>query len=861
MASTGYGTNYKLQGKWVAKDKDDARFSGEPTKIEVDDASAPKVSYETAGEAYYPQTLHSWHNRSLGWEIGDEIFSLNVLDGPGRLEHPYQKYVTIEDTKTRSTKKYKLVEITEEEYEDHREWYKSVEDQIWCEDSRWESLPTRDRINNTDVNSLSADEGGFVIDGSSLYRYDESVGGPIVNIPEGVKRIKARAFLKCQTIKEVNIPSSVKSIGDGCFRGCKNLERVRLPEGLTLIGNELFCDCVSLKEINLPDTLTSIGKDCFMSCEGLEEVTLPEAVTVIGHRAFHGAKGLRKIALNSALKKIEFAALAHCPSLTDLYIPASVEDIDAWAFDRCHGLESISVDEDNERYYAKNNCLIDRLGNILVLACDNSVIPDDGSVEIIGRRAFSNCKKIENIIVPETVDCIKEEAFEGCSSLKTIKLPTELKRGYGSCLFNGCSSLESLEIPSWMNIISQDMFGGCQSLKEIKIPDHLTAIEPRAFSGCKSLTELVIPKSVTKIGKSWMEPGTGDFISDCSSLRRLEVEDGNPVYHSVDNCIIETNRRRLLAITENGVIPNDGSVSEIGENAFCACENLDEIILPESITTIGKMAFSKVKNLRKINIPKSLKHIGSYAFIDVNSRNTHDAIEEDGGVYYLGDWALGMVKRIEVIEGRQRPMTVEVLPESRKVTIREGTVGICENAFFYSKIANIYLPNSLKYICPNAFFGCHDLKSVSIPEGVEMIGKHAFNDCPGLETVDLKEGLISIGEGAFNGCKRLESVTIPRTVEQIEEDAFAYCKGLKSLKIPDIEIRIDRDAFGYCGEIENIDVPERILAKLSHFGTADVDDEYGYDGYDGYDGDMETKTKDQDIEVSNIFGNCDDLPF
>ena len=89
MSSTYYGTEYKLEGKWVAKDEASADFSGERKSIEVDDDFAPKITYATAGEDYYPQTMYSWHEKRLHWEIEDEIFTLHVLSGPGKLESPY----------------------------------------------------------------------------------------------------------------------------------------------------------------------------------------------------------------------------------------------------------------------------------------------------------------------------------------------------------------------------------------------------------------------------------------------------------------------------------------------------------------------------------------------------------------------------------------------------------------------------------------------------------------------------------------------------------------------------------------------------------------------------------------------------
>ena len=870
MSSVVYGTEYKLEGKWVAKDRETAEFGGERVSIEVDDATAPKISYETAGESYYPQTMYSWHEEQLHWEIEDEIFTLHILSGPGKLERPYQKYVTIENAKIepmeryKSYKRYKLVEITEEELEDTREWYQSVEDKIWCADSQWETLPTKDRIDEDDVTTLPTDENGFMIKGTSLYGYDESIGGPIVNIPNGIKRIKASAFEKRKSITSVHIPDSVSSIGDACFSGCKNLVSVRLPEGLTKINDYMFSGCESLREINLPNTITSIGEDSFASCKSLEDAIMPEALTFIGERAFVDATGLKKITLNGGLKKIEFAAFNNCAALTELYLPASVKEIGLYAFNGCNSIECITVEDGNEVFYSKNNCLIHDENKILLLACNDSVIPDDGSVEGIGELAFSNCKKIESIILPEAIECIDRYAFSGCSSLRSIRLPKSIRRngpwdsGYGEGLFQDCSSLEYFEVPEWMTKISKSMFSRCESLKEIKIPDSVTTIDCWAFSGCKSLTELVIPKSVTLIGSNWEQSHNDNFIEGCTSLRKLAVEDGNPVFYSKDNCIIETKTGTLFAIAENGVIPNDGSVTKIGEDAFCACENVTEISLPEGVTTIGSNAFSKVKNLKKINIPKSVNTIGSNAFFANWKDYRPDVVEKENGVCYIGNWAVGLVvikeKRLDS-DDLDSPVVSKwrwkkALPESGTITIREGTVGICANAFSSSTIQAVSLPSSLKYICSNAFNSCNNLKSISIPEGVEVIGDYAFNACEELENVDLREGLVRIGASAFNYCQKLKNVTIPHTVKSIGDGAFGFCKGLENLVIPDVEIEISRDAFNCCGDIPNIDISERIR-KTIKFSSTDEDEAEYYDEEE-YGEEYETSVK--EIE-------SDDLPF
>ena len=74
---------------------------------------------------------------------------------------------------------------------------------------------------------------------------------------------------------------------------------------------------------------------------------------------------------------------------------------------------------------------------------------------------------------------------------------------------------------------------------------------------------LTIPKTV--IGFDEMVEG----LRIISSIKSITVEEGNPIYHSAGNCLIETATKKLVLGSDNSVIPNDGSVTSIGMDAFC----------------------------------------------------------------------------------------------------------------------------------------------------------------------------------------------------------------------------------------------------------------------------------------------------
>ena len=67
----------------------------------------------------------------------------------------------------------------------------------------------------------------------------------------------------------------------------------------------------------------------------------------------------------------------------------------------------------------------------------------------------------------------------------------------------------------------------------------------------------------------------------------ITVADGNTVYHSAGNCLIETESKTLVLGCKNSVIPTDGSVTSIGEYAFYGCTSFTSVTIPSSVTSIG----------------------------------------------------------------------------------------------------------------------------------------------------------------------------------------------------------------------------------------------------------------------------------
>jgi len=175
--------------------------------------------------------------------------------------------------------------------------------------------------------------------------------------------------------------------------------------------------------------------------------------------------------------------------------------------------------------------------------------------------------------------------------------------GYGA--FSECFALSSVTIGEGVATICESAFRECESLSTITIPSTVTTIEAKAFAGT-ALTSVTIPVGVTSIAPS-------AFLS--CNLISLTVAEGNPVYHSVDNCIIETESKTFVIGRAGCVIPDDGSVTSIGAFAFWVCgSSLTSITIPEGVTSIGNTAFSECSYLTFVTLPSTLLSIGEYAF-------------------------------------------------------------------------------------------------------------------------------------------------------------------------------------------------------------------------------------------------------
>ena len=343
----------------------------------------------------------------------------------------------------------------------------------------------------------------------------------------------------------------------------------------------------------------------------------------------------------------------------------------------------------------------------------------------------------------------------------------------GTDAFYGSVWIKSVFIPDSVTSIGNYAFEDCNSLTSVTIGSGVTSIGDNAFSGCHNLASIVIPDSVTSIGIY--------AFSGCDNLASITVAEGNSVYHSAGNCLIETASKTLIAGCKTSVIPADGSVTIIGTSAFSYCDGLTSVVIPDSITSIGGSAFSSCDNLTSVTIGSGVQSIGSSAFIycykllEVYNKSALSITEgsEDHGevARYAGN--------VYTQEGGSRLTDTS----DGYLFYYDGSKGYLVG--YHGTETALTLPASFtayngtlveKYeIAERAFYNCTALKSVTIPESVTVIGDNAFTYCEGLTSIIIPDSVTSIGIAAFYSCENLTSVTIGSGVESIGDYAFRYC--------------------------------------------------------------------------------------
>lgn len=224
-------------------------------------------------------------------------------------------------------------------------------------------------------------------------------------------------------------------------------------------------------------------------------------------------------------------------------------------------------------------------------------------------------------------------------------------------------------------------------------------------------------------------------------------------------------------------------VSAIGPGAFRdRKQQIEEVILPESLREIQPRTFASCRGLRRVHMPAGLRSIGAGAFQDCEAlaeievpagvrrlrRNTFSGcrslsyVKLSEGLQTLED---GAFRNCTALRGIRLPDSLREVGSTAAGAMMEGGV------FAGSGIRELRLPPRVEVIGSGAFSGCTSLRSAFLPSGLRQIGSSAFSGCSRLRALRIPASVTSIGAGAFCGLRHPEEIVLPRILEKLRTNA------------------------------------------------------------------------------------------
>ena len=281
----------------------------------------------------------------------------------------------------------------------------------------------------------------------------DSIALEEVVIPDSVEEIGSSAFHGCSNLKSVSLSSGLKRLVYSAFAYCTSLKSITIPEGVKSIGGSTFLGCTALESVSLPDKLSEIGNYAFDKCVNLASITIPDGVTSIGSHAFRNCSKLSDVKMPENLTQIGYEAFLNCKGLSEIYIPKSVTKIEDDAFENCDNLDTIHTSD-------MDALLKVRWG----IGAHPFAYPSPSSGKYVHNRYYENGKLVTEALMAADQGYMTQFAFTNCRDLKRITIP-ERMYDIGDYQFLNCTSLTHVSIPKEITSISENAFKNCRNLK------------------------------------------------------------------------------------------------------------------------------------------------------------------------------------------------------------------------------------------------------------------------------------------------------------------------------------------------------------------------------------------------------------
>lgn len=661
--------------------------------------------------------------------------------------------------------------------------------------------------------------------------FENATGLKNVNFGEGtLTAIPDRFFKGCTSLVSPNAFTGVTSVGESAFEGCTAVQSLSFDDSLSNIGTKAFQNCTALESVHIPDSVTSLSAAAFRNDVSLTEFQMPEHLHTVSASAFSGCTSLKTVTWSKHLQTIEANAFENT-ALTEIIFPESLTRIGAYAFAGIGTLESIVLPEN-----------VNTIGSSAFSGTGIQTLKLPKSVTTLGNGAWMNCAALREVQWDAALAKIPANTFEHCTALTQIELPDGIVE-IGARAFSGNESLTNVTLPRTVRRIESAAFEGCRALTDILLWPDVEEIAADAFANCENLTirgwkGSAAEKAATSQGVNFAAADQeisytlnaaqdGYLVSGCDENAVLlvlpAVHDGLPVVGTAENAFANCKYLQEVRVEAESAYLQvcDGILMDATGKTlllYPARRAGTDFVIDENVTTIADYAFAYCQNLRSLTIGTQVEMIGNHAFDAVNdalclvvqdgspaqlwasahgvryaSESTSFAYRLEGDKAYITGYTgtLPDVVVPAVIDGYP-VYAIENLrsPILTHVVVSEGIEVIGDSAFkayfdyekgYIRTLVSVSLPQSLKIISDDGFWGQENLQEITLGSVVE-IGQSAFGSCTMLKQITLPDTLTTIGWRAFES-SGLTSLTIPVNVTSLGDSFITDCSALTSLYV------------------------------------------------------------------------------
>lgn len=471
--------------------------------------------------------------------------------------------------------------------------------------------------------------------------------------------VKDYAFYGYKHLKHLTINEGCKSIGAHAFENCSGLEdepnlnfAVEGTENLTHMGEAAFLGCDGA--ITKYDNYATIGVTT--GCEWIigpgDNITDIKELSLeargIADGAFKVFNTLNTLILGEQVKCVGSNAFGNCTNLKTIQIECQEIQVDDKAFSGSNGIETAKIPIS----------VIDKFSKAMLQSV--TLYGDDwlgnGSVPT---NAFSGCKNLQYVTIPDYFTEIGNNAFYACEGLKKVSTLSKQETGdlsdcqmqrIGDNAFRRCQNLEEISIPASVTEIGENAFYGCNNIVGASVSafalTHLpkeqltwltiigSEIPDFAFDGCDNLGSVTIGNDISTICPQAFEnlPNISEIMVE-NDNQYFKMGQDLGVLYSKDGGTLIKYPVGLDTVTE--LMLPDG-VTKISDYAFSGASYLTSITIPQSVSTIGEHAFSGCTSLEQINITDSVETIGENAFEGCEKVIKYDS----QGIGYVNNWVV-----------------------------------------------------------------------------------------------------------------------------------------------------------------------------------------------------------------------------